>query len=117
MIKETLPAVSILAIAFVFVNFERFTMPDSALSLLAVITIILYLMFSALIFSESSADERESSHARIAGRIGYIFGIGTLVAGIIYQAFAKNIDIWLVLSLCMMIVAKLVARAYIKTKM
>ena len=117
MIIETLSAIVILGIAIIFLNPSHLTMPDSMVSMLIVGLIIAFLTFAAYLFREKSSDERELVHVLTAGRISYLVGVGTLIFGIIIQALKHEIDPWLVIVLCSMVVAKLLSRIYSQIKM
>lgn len=112
MVIETISAIIILGIAILFLNPGHLTMPDNVQSMLIVGLIISFLTFAAYLFSEKSSDEREAIHVLTAGRISYLVGVGTLIAGIVVQALKHEIDAWLVISLCTMVFTKLVSRIY-----
>src|SRR3990167_4347974 len=117
MIIETISSVIILAIAILFLKSESLSMPMSMQSTLILGFIVAFLTFAAYIFREKSSDERESVHILTAGRISYLVGVGALILGIIFQALEHNIDPWLVIALCAMIVSKLLSRIYSHFKM
>ncbi len=117
MIIETISALVIIGIAIIFLNPGHLTMPDTMVSMLIIGIIIAFLTFAAFLFRERSSDERESVHILTAGRISYLVGVGTLITGIILQALKHEIDPWLVIVLCSMIVAKLTSRIYSQIKM
>jgi fluoride ion exporter CrcB/FEX len=117
MIIETLSAVTILGIAILFLNPGHLAMPDSMVSMLIVGLIVAFLTFAAFLFRETSSDEREALHVLTAGRISYLVGVGTLIAGIIVQAIKHDIDPWLVIALCAMVFSKLLSRMYSHFKM
>lgn len=117
MIIETVSALVILGIAIIFLNPTHLTMPDTMVSMLIIGFIIAFLTFAAYLFRERSSDERESMHVLTAGRISYLVGVGTLIIGIILQALKHEIDPWLVIVLCSMILAKLTSRIYSQIKM
>lgn len=117
MIIETLSAVVILAIAVLFLNPGHLSMPDTMQSMLIVGIILAFLTFAAFILKEKSSDERESLHILAAGRISYLVGVGTLILGIIVQGLNHNIDPWLIIVLCAMVLSKLLSRIYSRFKM
>lgn len=117
MIIETASAIAILGIAILFLNPGHLTMPDSMISMLIVGFITAFLTFAAFLFRETSSDEREALHVLTAGRISYLVGVGALIVGIISQAIKHEIDPWLVIALCAMIISKLLSRMYSHFKM
>ncbi len=117
MIIEYLSATAIITIAIIFLNPTHLTMPSSVVSMLTLGLILAFLAFSALIFREHTSDERESLHRLVSGRISYLVGVGTLIIGIIVQASLHEIDPWLVIALCAMVLSKLVSRIYSQSRM
>lgn len=117
MIIETISAIAILGIAFIFLNPGHLAMPDNLVSMLIILLIVSFLTFAAFIVREKSLDERETMHILTAGRISYLVGVGTMILGIIVQALQHNIDPWLVIALCAMIFSKLLTRIYSHFKM
>lgn len=117
MIIETVSSFIILGIAFSFLNSENLSMPMGMQSTLILGIIIAFLIFAAYILREKSKDERESIHILAAGRISYLVGVGMLIFGIIIQGLGHNIDPFLVIVLCAMIISKLLSRIYFRFKM
>ncbi len=117
MIIETISAIAILGIAILFLNPGHLAMPDTMVSMLIVTLIISFLTFAAYLFREKSSDEREAIHILTAGRISYLVGVGTLILGVISQAIKHDIDPWIVIALCAMVLSKLLSRIYSNLKM
>ena len=65
-----------------------------------------FALFAGLLWKERAADEREAVLVDKAGRFGYIAGMSTLTIGIVVQSFTHDVDVWLVLTVSMMIIAK-----------
>jgi hypothetical protein len=85
--------------------------------MMLILLILSFISFSAFLWREKPADERESLHALLAGRIAYLIGVGILIAGIIVQSTKHNIDPWLIITLCAMVVTKMILIIYSKDKM
>jgi hypothetical protein len=117
MFIETLSAIMILGITIIFLNPTSLTMPSSVQSMLILGLIMSFLTFAAFIFREQSSDERETMHRLVSGRISYLVGVGTLIIGIIVQTTMHQIDRWLVIAVCAMVLSKLLARIYSQFKM
>jgi hypothetical protein len=117
MLSESLSALGILGITILFLNPTHLTMPESVQSMLTLGLIVTFLIFAALIFREQASDERESMHRLISGRISYLAGVGTLITGLIIQASMHEIDKWLVIALCVMVLSKLLTRIYSQWRM
>ena len=117
MFIELLSSIIILVITIIFLNPTHLTMPESVVSMLTIGLILAFLAFSALILREHTTDERESMHRLVSGRISYLAGVGVLIIGIIVQATMHEIDKWLVISLCVMVLSKILSRIYSQYKM
>jgi len=116
MITETITAVAISVIAIIFLNPGHLAMPDTVNSLLILGLIVAFLVFAAFIIREKSSDEREMLHVLKAGRLSYLTGVGVLVLGIVFQALEHEVDPWLVLAICAMILSKILSRIYSRFK-
>lgn len=114
---ETISAIIILGIAILFLNPGHLAMPDTMVSMLVVGLIVSFLVFAGFLLREKPADERESLHIKTAGRISYLVGIAVLVFGVVIQGIKHNIDPWLVIALCAMVLTKLLSRMYSRFKM
>ena len=117
MITETLTTIAIFIIAIIFLNPGHLTMPDTVNSLLILGFIVAFLTFAAFVLKEKSKDEREELHILKAGRISYLSGVGILVIGIILQALKHEVDPWLVIAICVMVLSKIFSRIYSRFKM
>lgn len=117
MFIESLTAIIIFIIAIIFLNPGHLAMPDTVNSLLILGFIVAFLAFSAFVLKEKSKDEREELHILKAGRISYLTGVGVLVTGIIFQATKHEVDPWLVIAICVMVLSKIISRIYSRHKM
>lgn len=57
-------------------------------------------------------DERENYHRLSTSRNAWLAGSGVLIIGLITQALAHSIDPWLVYTLVIMILVKVISRIY-----
>jgi cbb3-type cytochrome oxidase subunit 3 len=117
MFIEYLSAVGILVITILFLNPTHLTMPQSVQAMLTLGLILTFLSFSAFVLREHANDERESLHRLVSSRISYLAGVGTLVIGIIIEASMHEIDKWLVVTLCIMVLSKIFSRIYVQYRM
>lgn len=111
-IQEIIISLVIVILLFLFLNPFDFWMPDALLMMLIVILIITFSIFAGFIWKESVKDEREMLHRMFAGRVAYLVGVGMLMLGVVIQSLSRQIDLWLILTLSIMILAKIVAVAY-----
>lgn len=87
-------------------------MPNSMHPFMTPLLVILFILFSAVVWKEKPGDEREQLHTFIASRCAYFAGITVIVIGIIIESFHKMIDPWLILAVCIMLLAKLAGLIY-----
>ncbi len=109
-IKETIVTVGLIAIAVLLLNPFHFWMPDMMVVCMLAIALALFGIFATFILREKACDEREEQHKSLAGRNAFLAGSGVLVLGIVVQGYSHTVDPWLVLTLIVMIAAKLVTR-------
>lgn len=109
---EIVLGVVILGILVVFLNPTHLLMPDSVNTMLMLGLVVAFLVFVGLVWREKADDERVMIHIQKAGRLSFLTGTTILVAGIVAQAGKHEVDVWLVLALAGMVLAKLVARMY-----
>lgn len=108
MIIEIISALIVVILAFLFATSSTFSMPMSVFSTLIVLFSLAFIAFVGLVLRERPADEREALHAYRAGRLSFLVGSVTLFVGIVYQAFMHEIDIWLIFTLCVMVLTKII---------
>ena len=77
---------------------------------------IFALLFISFVWKEYARDERESLHKYIASRFAYLAGVLILTIGVILQTIQNHLDVWLVISLCTMLLLKMVGIIYSKFK-
>jgi len=91
-------------------------MPMDLSMTLVLAFVIVFAMFAALLFRERAKDERETLHRFIAARFAYFAGTCILVMGIVVQSLDHAIDIWLIITLALMIIAKIAGSIYGRLK-
>jgi O-antigen/teichoic acid export membrane protein len=112
LIKEILLSLAIGTLAALVLNPMDFWMPDMATMTVAAGLFIAFVAFAALIWREHPADEREAAHASRAGRVGYIAGTAGLTVGLIAQILQHAVDPWMVITLVLMVFAKVASRVW-----
>lgn len=77
------------------------------------IALLAFLVFGLCVFvwRETPRDEREYAAATQAGRSAYLVGGILLTVGVAVQTLQHHIDIWLVLGLAGMVLAKVISTA------
>lgn len=109
---EIIIGVMVLAILGIFLNPTHLLMPDSVNMMLILGLILGFLSFIGLVWREHASDEREMAHIGKAGRLSFFSGAAVLVIGIATQAVHHEIDPWLLYALSVMVLAKLISRAF-----
>lgn len=103
---EPLLAIIALGLTLLMLASIRVEMSDATqMTLLGLFTLAV-LAYSALIFRENPADERENELSLIAGKYAYVVGSTVLSIGIVVQTIAHDIDPWLLIVLASMVVSK-----------
>ncbi len=74
--------------------------------------IILFLALAGFVWKETRGDEREQLHKFIATRFAYFAGITTLFISVCIETLSGNLDIWLVIALCVMLLSKFIGFVY-----
>ncbi len=108
-----LPA-ALIAALILLANPYMFWMPSTLHMAILAFFIIAFVLFSAFIWKERAADERENLHRFIVGRYAFLTITTVLVIGVTVQTINHTLDIWLVAALVVGILAKVVGGIYTK---
>lgn len=114
--QEILVSLIFIVLLILLLNPFDFWMPNNILIMMLVGLIVIFAVFAIFIWRESAKDEREILHRMFAGRVAYLVGTGMLVLGIIIQSFNHKLDSWLVFTLGLMVLAKIMGIIHGKTK-
>ena len=99
-----------------FINPFDFLMPPPYLTMLIVLLILIFGGFATVMWREKPRDEREGLHRMLSARFAYLSGAGFLVLSIIIQSLNHKLDPYLVYTLGIMILAKIIGQIYGKNK-
>ena len=99
-----------------FLNPFGFWMPPTLLMMMVLGLVVVFALFASFVWRENHRDEREGLHKMMAGRIAYLTGTATLVIAIIIQSFRHELDVWLAVTLGVMILAKIIGLLYGRMK-
>lgn len=112
-IQETSVAAILVVLLAIILNPFHIWMPDMMHVLMLVAVVVVFAIFASFILREKVADERDAAHRSLAGRIGFLAGSAALVVGIFVQALSHHtVDEWLIITLVIMIIAKIGTRMY-----
>lgn len=106
-IKEIVASVVLIVLLAAFLN--PFAIPTMFEMMLLLALLVAFAFFATYIWKERSRDERESLHTMLAGRDAFLAGATILVIGIILQSLNHALDPWLVITLTVMVLAKMIS--------
>jgi len=113
---EILISVLLIGLLIFFINPLDLLMPQQMHSLMVPLLVLLFIIFAGLLWREQPGDEREELHKFIAARFAYFAGILVLVIGIIMQSTKDVVDPFLIIGICVMLLAKILGLIYGKIK-
>lgn len=105
-ISETIVSVFLALITILLFKPMYLLMPESSHSMIVFSLVVIFIAFAAFVWRERGRDEREIYHKYMAGRFAYLAGSSALVVGIVFQSLKDSIDIWLLVALLAMTLAK-----------
>lgn len=111
-IKEITVSAILVTLLVLILNPFSFWMPDMAHMVVLALLVASFGIFASFILNENMGDERDGVHRMFAGRVAFLSGATVLIAGILVQGLSDNIDLWLIVALVVMVVAKITARIY-----
>lgn len=87
-------------------------MPHEMHMVMVPLLVILFIVFAGFLWKETPGDEREQVHKFIASRFAYFAVITTLIIAVIVQNPEGKIDPWIIIALCIALLAKIVGLIY-----
>lgn len=111
-LSEIFTTLLLILIAVLLLNPFDFWMPDMMVVGMLVLTLVLFGIFASFILREKTVDERDAEHETLAGRNAFLAGSALLILGIVVEGYTHTVDPWLVVSLVVMIVAKIATRIW-----
>ncbi len=106
-ISESIVTIGLIITAILLLNPFHFWMPDMMVMSMLVIILVLFAIFTSFVLREKAMDERDEQHKALAGRNAFLSGSAVIILGITVQGYSHSVDSWLVVSLIIMIVAKI----------
>ncbi|HEV2339653.1 MAG TPA: hypothetical protein VGT05_02670 [Patescibacteria group bacterium] len=111
-IGEAIISVVLIALLVFFLNPLELVMPQSVHMIMIPFLVVLFIVFTGVLWKETPGDEREQLHKFIASRFAYFAAVATLIIGIVMQSFEKAIDPWLIITICVALLAKITGLIY-----
>jgi len=114
--KDTAYSFLLVILTLSLLNPFKFWMPSMMTKFIIASVLIAFFFFSVFVWKEKIHDEREASHAMLAGRIAFLSGTFILIVGIIYENFSGEINPILVSALTVMALSKILTLGYLQNK-
>ena len=111
-IGELILSVALIGLLLFFLKPLVVMMPQQMHPVMIPLLVVLFIVFAALLWKEKPTDEREQLHTLIASRFAYFASVAILVIAIIMQHANGSIDPWLIIAVCVMLLAKIVGLLY-----
>lgn len=105
--QEIITALVLIILLALLINPFGIWMPTEAQMLIVAGLVVIFALFSGLVWRERGGDERQLLHRLQAGRFGYLAGALVLVVGIVVQSLRHEFDPWLAWALGLMIVVRI----------
>lgn len=113
---EIVISLVLIVLLILIINPLNFWMPNQAHMMMVIALGVLFMIFASFVWREKTTDERDNLHRSIASRFAYVTGTGLLVIAIIVQILTHTLDMWIVVVLGTMILAKIIGLWYAKIK-
>lgn len=114
--QEVSVSIILILLLALLLNPWDFWMPSPVQMMLIVALVVAFVVFAVFIWKEHPRDEREDLHRMIANQTALLAVAATLVLGIVIQSLHHKIDTWLVLTLGVLVLAKICGLVYSRIK-
>jgi hypothetical protein len=111
-LQETVVACILIVLLVAILNPFNWWMPTMLHMAMLAGALVAFSAFAIFVFRERVIDEREDVHRMLAGHAAFLFGAAVLIVGILYQSYMHVLDVWLIVVLVGMVLAKVGARFY-----
>lgn len=111
-VGEIIISLALIGLLIFFINPLDLLMPQPLHPFMVPFLLVLFIIFTGLLWKETPGDEREQLHKFIASRFAYFSVITTLIIGVIFQSFKGEIDPLLIIALCIALLAKILGLIY-----
>lgn len=110
-------ALIFLAVLFLCLDPFDWFMPSMMQMLFLVMLVVVFAVLAVFVWREGKGDEREVLHRMLAGRLAFLSGMTVLIVAIIVQSLNNQLDHWLIITLGVMVLAKIVGLLYGQKKL
>ena len=115
-VGEIIISLSLIGLLAFFINPFDLLMPQPLHPFMVPFLVVLFIIFAGLLWKESPGDEREQLHKFIASRFAYFAVIATLIIGVVLQSFKGEVDPFLIIGICIALLAKILGLIYGRIK-
>ena len=112
LIGEIIISLALIGLLVFFINPLDLLMPHMLHPFMVPFLIVLFIIFAGFLWKEKPGDEREQMHKFIASRFAYFATIAILIVGVILESFKGEIDPWIVIAICVGLLAKIFGFIY-----
>lgn len=109
---EIIIALILIALLSLFLDPFNLLMPHEMHTVMVPLLVILFIVFAGFLWKENPGDEREQLHKFIASRFAYFAVIATLIVAVVIQHSQEKIDPWIIIALCIALLAKIIGLLY-----
>lgn len=111
-VGEIIISLALIGLLVFFINPLDLLMPRMLHPFMIPFLLVLFIIFAGFLWKEKPGDEREHMHKFIASRFAYFAMIATLILGVVLEGFNGEIDPWIVIALCVGLLAKIFGFIY-----
>ena len=115
-IGELIISLLLILLVVFFINPFDLLMPHVLHPFMVPFLTVLFIIFAGFLWMETPGDEREQSHKFMASRFAYFAVICTLIVGVVFQSFTSSVDPFLVIGICVALIAKILGLIYGRIK-
>jgi hypothetical protein len=109
---EIIISLALVGLLVFFVNPLDLLMPHVLHPFMVLFLAVLFIIFAGFLWKETPGDEREQLHKFIASRFAYFAVIATLIVGVVFQSFKEEVDPFLIIGICIALLAKILGLIY-----
>ncbi|MEK7111090.1 MAG: hypothetical protein AAB856_00695 [Patescibacteria group bacterium] len=111
-VGELIISSALIGLLVFFINPLDLLMPQSLHPFMVPFLVVLFIIFAGLLWKETPGDERDQMHKFIASRFAYFAVIATLIIGVVFQGFKGEVDPFLIIGICIALLAKILGLIY-----
>ncbi|MBI5356226.1 hypothetical protein HZB78_01275 [Candidatus Collierbacteria bacterium] len=111
-IGEAIISLVLVGLLVFFINPLDLLMPQPLHPFMVPFLVVLFIVFTGFLWKETPGDEREQFHKFIASRFAYFAVITTLIFGVVFQGFKGEVDPFLIIGICIALLAKILGLIY-----